>query len=88
LNTNWLLANIKISLLKRQIEREFTDLFPKEATFICGKLEDQYGYALSNSSYIYDLLKFGDRITAFPDDIVNNLHNQGSNDKGTEKTIV
>jgi len=68
-------------MLKRQIEREFADLFPKEPTFICGKLEDQYGYALSNSSYIYELLKFGDRITVYPDDIVNNINNLSS-DKG------
>jgi superfamily II DNA/RNA helicase len=26
-----------------QIEKEFSDLFPKEPTFICGKIEDEYG---------------------------------------------
>lgn len=73
--------NIKISLLKRQIEREFSDLFPKEPTFICGKIEDQYGYALSNSSYIYEMLKAGDRITAYPDDVVGAINNP-SGDRG------
>ncbi len=33
----------KISMLKRQIEKEFSDLFPREPTFICGKIEDDYG---------------------------------------------
>ena len=55
-------------MLKRHIEKEFSDLFPREPTFICGKLEDQYGYALSNSSYIYEILHQGDRITAYSED--------------------
>jgi hypothetical protein len=63
-------VNIKVSMLKRQIEKEFADLFPKEATYICGKLEDQYGYALSHSSYVYELLHQNDRITAFPEDVM------------------
>lgn len=58
-------------MLKRQIEKEFTDLFPKEQTYICGKLEDQYGYALSNSSFVYEMLKNGDRITAYPEDLIS-----------------
>ena len=56
-------------MLKRAIEREFADLFPREPTFIVGKLEDQYGYALSNSSFVFEILKNGDRITAYPEDI-------------------
>ena len=32
-------------MLKREIERQYTDLFPKDATFICGKLEDEFGYS-------------------------------------------
>lgn len=75
------LVNIKVSLLKRQIEREFSDLFPKEPTFICGKIEDQYGYALSNSSYVSEMMKYGDRLTVYPDDIVNNINNP-SGDRG------
>ena len=54
-------------MLKRQIEKEFSDLFPKEPTFLCGKLEDEYGYSLSNNSYIYELLKNSDRIFAIPE---------------------
>lgn len=40
----------KISDLKRKIEKEFSDLFPNEPPFIVAKLEDEYGYSLSNSS--------------------------------------
>ena len=54
-------------MLKRQIEKEFSDLFPKEPAFICSKLEDEYGYSLSNTSYIYELLKNGDRVYAIPE---------------------
>ena len=39
-NNNFILVNMKISMLKRHIEREFADLFPHEPTFICAKLED------------------------------------------------
>lgn len=44
------LVSIKISMLKRHVEREFSDLFPHEPTFICAKLEDEFGYSLSNTS--------------------------------------
>ena len=44
-------------MLKRHIEKEFADLFPHEPTFICAKLEDQFGYSLSNTSFVYELLK-------------------------------
>ena len=54
-------------MLKREIEKEFSDLFPKEPTFICAKLEDEYGYSLSNSSIVTELLKNGDRIYAIPE---------------------
>ena len=40
-------------MLRRKIEKEFIDLFPKEPTFICGKLEDEYGYSLSNTSLVH-----------------------------------
>jgi hypothetical protein len=59
--------NIKISMLKRHIEREFSDLFPHEPTFVCAKLEDEYGYSLSNASIVSDLLKSGDRLSAVPE---------------------
>jgi hypothetical protein len=50
--------------LKRQIEKEFAELFPYENPYVVAKLDDEYGYSLSNSSKIGDFLKFGDRITA------------------------
>ena len=58
------IGGARISDLKRQIEKEFSDLFPYEAPYIVAKLDDEYGYSLSNSSKIGDFLKFGDRITA------------------------
>lgn len=74
--TPLLKAGIKISMLKRQIEKEFSDLFPKEPTFICGKLEDEYSYSLSNNSYVFELLKNGDRIYAIPEGF--SLENPGN----------
>lgn len=61
-------GEMTISQLKRDIEKEFADLFPLEEPFICAKLEDEFGYALSNSSKINELLKGGDRIIALPVD--------------------
>ncbi len=50
--------------MKRKIEKEFSDLFPNEPPFIVAKLEDEYGYSLSNSSRVGDFLKYGDRVVA------------------------
>ena len=50
-------ADAKISELKRKIEKEFIDLFPGEQHFIVAKLQDEYGYSLSNSSIVGDVLK-------------------------------
>ena len=61
-------GGMKISMLKRRIEAEFSELFPAEPPFICAKIEDEYGYALSNSSAIDDILKNGDRIVGVPED--------------------
>ena len=66
------LAHVKISILKRTIEKEFADLYPKEPPFICSKVEDEYGYSLSNISYVGDLLKFGSRIYAIPENLYGN----------------
>lgn len=59
-------GNETISKMKRQIEQEFTDLFPFEQAFFCSKVQDEYGYALSNSSKVVDLLRQGDRVVAIP----------------------
>ncbi len=53
--------------LKRQVEREFADLFPYEPPYVVAKLDDEQGYSLSNNSRIGDFLKFGDRVTALPE---------------------
>lgn len=66
----------KISMLKREVEKQYTDLFPKEPTFICGKLEDEYGYSLSNTSFVYEFLKHGDRLYAVPENL--NLEDAGT----------
>lgn len=60
-------------MLKRHIEREFSDLFPHEPTFICAKLEDEYGYSLSNTSFVNELLKNSDRLTAVPETFSKDL---------------
>jgi len=62
-------SDCRISMLKRQIEQEFSDLFPNESTFICAKLLDARGYALSNNSFVYDLLKYGDTVYASPEQL-------------------
>ena len=62
-------------MLKRQLEKEFQDLFPKEPVFVCGKIEDEYGYSLSNSSYVYEQLKNGDRVYAIPDSLLQSASN-------------
>lgn len=63
-------------MLKRLIEQEYSDLFPNEPTFICAKLQDQYGYSLSNSSFVYELLKMSDRIYAVPEGFGLDLNNE------------
>ena len=60
-------------MLKRHIEKEFADLFPHEPTFICAKLEDQFGYSLSNTSFVYELLKQQDRLFAIPETFTKDL---------------
>lgn len=59
-------GNMTISAFKREVEKEYSDLFPFDEPLICAKLEDEYGYALSNSSKAYELLKGGDRVIAVP----------------------
>ena len=53
-------------MLKRQVEKEFVDLYPFEDPLVCSKLEDSYGYALSNVSRVEELLVNGDRVMAIP----------------------
>lgn len=60
-------------MLKRLVEQEFSDLFPNEPTFICAKLQDEYGYSLSNSSYVFELVKNGDRLFALPEKIGSDM---------------
>lgn len=60
-------------MLKRLIEKEFADLFPHEPTFICAKLEDEFGYSLSNTSYVNELLKHSDRLTAIAETFSKDL---------------
>ena len=60
-------ANMTISEIKWKIEREFVDLFPSEAPFICAKIEDENGYSLSNASLVGDFLTEGERIYALPE---------------------
>ena len=65
------LGNAKIADLKRKIEKEFSDLFPNEPPFVVAKLEDEYGYSLSNSSKVGEFLKYGDRVVAQPETLID-----------------
>ena len=65
------IANAKIADLKRKIEKEFADLFPNEPPFVSAKLEDEYGYSLSNSSRVGEFLKYGDRVVAQPENLID-----------------
>jgi hypothetical protein len=42
------LDTLKVYELKRQIEREFAELFPNEPPYVVAKIEDTEGFALSN----------------------------------------
>ena len=65
--------HIRIAELKRKIEKEFVDLFPAETPFVVAKIEDEYGYSLSNGSVVGDFLKHGDRIVAQPEGFVDQM---------------
>jgi hypothetical protein len=56
-----------ITQLKRQIEKEYSELFPHEKQLICAKLEDESGYSLSNASLVEDLLGLGSRVICIPE---------------------
>lgn len=60
--------NMKVYELKRQIEREFSELFPNEPPYVVAKLEDNEGFALSNSTQICDVVKADDRLVALPEE--------------------
>lgn len=64
---NCTIGAARISDLKRKIEKEFSDLFPNENPFVVAKLEDEFGYSLSNSSLIGEFLRYGDRVVAQPE---------------------
>ena len=50
--------------LKRKVEREYSELFPSEPPYVVAKLLDNEGYALSNNSYVKDVLKNGEKLTS------------------------
>jgi hypothetical protein len=58
---------MKIALLKRYIEKEVAELFPKDPIYICSKIEDDHGFILSNQTVISEILKHGDKLTAYQD---------------------
>lgn len=53
-------------------------MFPNEPPFIVAKLEDEYGYSLSNSSRVGDFLKYGDRVVAQPENLIDATRRGGS----------
>lgn len=58
----------KVFELKRQIEREFAELFPNEPPYVVAKIEDTEGFALSNSSLIADVARANDKLVALPEE--------------------
>jgi hypothetical protein len=58
----------KVFQLKRQIEREFSELFPNDPPYVVAKLEDGDGFAFSNSSLLQDVASAGDRLVALPEE--------------------
>ena len=53
--------------LKRRIEREFAELFPAEPPYVCAKVEDSQGYALSNASRLGDVCSNAEPLFASPE---------------------
>lgn len=60
---------MRVSDLKRKIEKEFVDLFPDETPYIVAKLEDTQGFSMSNQSLVGDFLKSSDHIYARPENL-------------------
>ncbi len=81
-------ASARISELKRQIEKEFSDLFPFEPPFIVAKIDDEQGYSLSNNSKVGEFLKQGDRISALPENLGHNGPGNGASSGGNTEDLV
>lgn len=81
-------ANSRISELKRQIEKEFGDLFPLEPPFIVAKIDDDQGYSLSNNSRVGEFLKYGDRVSALPENLNNREGGSIGGGGNTEDLVI
>ena len=57
-------SGARVFELKRKVEREFSELFPNEPPFVVAKLEDEQGFALSNSSQVAEVVQEGDKLIA------------------------
>jgi len=79
-------SEAEVSFLKRKIETESSELFPGEYPFICGNLEDEEGFRLTNSCQVGNLLKNDSKVFAFaevpnsvsatkPEDLISTLDN-------------
>ena len=64
-------SHMKVFALKRQIEREFLDLFPNEPPYVVAKLEDQRGFSFSNGSQVDDFIQSGQQIYAQPESVID-----------------
>jgi len=60
----------KVYELKRQIEREFSELFPNEPPYVVAKIEDTEGFAFSNSSCLADVARTQDKLVVLPEEAV------------------
>lgn len=81
-------ADSRVADLKRQVEKEFADLFPYEPPYIVAKLDDEQGYSLSNNSRVGDFLKYGDKISALPEALGGQNANPMHGGSNTEDLVI
>jgi hypothetical protein len=66
--------------LKRSIEREFQNTYPNNQPFTCQKIEDEFGYAITNSAPLMGFVESGARVIAIGvncDEEINQINYYG-----------
>eukprot|EP00347_Sterkiella_histriomuscorum_P006066 403354196 len=64
--------NLKISQLKRKIENEFEELYPRENPLLIQTIEDISGRPLRDTDLVGDFLKQDDRVYVYPKSLQDN----------------
>lgn len=57
---------MRIEQLMRKIEQEFESIYPREPNFVVGKVEDISGIPLKESSLVWEALRSGSSVFAYP----------------------